>query len=186
MAHRTVQPPDEDTSKFEEVLSHLREEFEGRPDELIPMLQAAQKALRYLPEKALLEVARLAKLPAATVFGVATFYEQFRFHPMGRHTVRVCRGTACHVKGADRILSDIHMQFRVVPGETSPDRSFTLETVACFGSCAMAPVVLVDDSVKGRMNPSRTRKAIQTMTEAEKDSLKEPPTPLNEGNSDEF
>ena len=162
----------QDSPALVQALSAMKEEFDGSPAELIPILQKVQKVLGYLPEKALLEIARWTKLPAATVFGVATFYEQFRFHPMGKHTVRVCRGTACHVKGSDRILNDIETQFKILPGQTSSDRLFTLETVACFGSCALAPVVVLDASVKGRMNPSETRKIIQQIQETEQ----EPPT----------
>jgi NADH:ubiquinone oxidoreductase subunit E len=105
-------------------------------------------------------IARLTQSPTAAVYGVATFYEQFRLHPVGQHIVKVCRGTACHVKGADRILNEIESRFQMTPGMTSADRQFTLETVACFGSCAIAPVVVVDDAVKGRMNPGKTRKVL--------------------------
>ena len=142
------------------VVEHLRDElrskFVGKPDEVIPMLQMVQGRLGYLPENALEEIAQLTGRPDASVFGTATFYEQFHLTPVGRHIVRVCRGTACHVKGSDRILQEIRYRFELAPGETSPDRQLTLETVACFGSCAIAPVVVVDDSVKGRMNPAKT------------------------------
>ena len=155
----------EDTPVVEKALSEIQTEFEGRSDELIPMLQRVQRTLGYLPERALVEIAHLTRLPTATVFGVATFYEQFRFHPAGKHIIRVCRGTACHVRGSDRILEDIETRFQLAPGGTSDDRMFTLETVACFGSCALAPVVLVDDSVKGRMNPAKTREALEGIQE---------------------
>lgn len=155
----------EDTPEVEGALSEIKTEFEGRSDELIPMLQRVQRTLGYLPERALVEIAHLTRLPTATVFGVATFYEQFRFHPAGKHIIRVCRGTACHVKGSDRILEDIETRFQLAPGGTSDDRLFTLETVACFGSCALAPVVLVDDSVKGRMNPAKTREVLEGIQE---------------------
>lgn len=155
----------EDTPVVEKALSEIQTEFEGRSDELIPMLQRVQRTLGYLPERALVEIAHLTRLPTATVFGVATFYEQFRFHPVGKHIIRVCRGTACHVRGSDRILEDIETRFELAPGGTSDDRLFTLETVACFGSCALAPVVLVDDSVKGRMNPAKTREVLEGIQE---------------------
>ena len=155
----------EDTPVIEKALSEIKTECEGRSDELIPMLQRVQRTLGYLPERALVEIAHLTRLPTATVFGVATFYEQFRFHPAGKHIIRVCRGTACHVRGSDRILEDIETRFQLAPGGTSDDRLFTLETVACFGSCALAPVVLVDDSVKGRMNPAKTREALEGIQE---------------------
>jgi len=153
----------EDPFEIRQLLMQIRETFQGRPDELIPILQKAQKKLGYLPEKVLLEIARFTKTPAATVFGVATFYEQFRFHPIGKHILRVCRGTACHVRGSDKILDEIKNRLNLKPGETSADRMFTLETVACFGSCALAPVVLVDETVKGRMNPSDTIKTLETI-----------------------
>ena len=155
----------EDTPVVEKALSEIQTEFEGRSDELIPMLQRVQRTLGYLPERALVEIAHLTRLPTATVFGVATFYEQFRFHPAGKHIIRVCRGTACHVRGSDRILEDIETRFQLAPGGTSDDNLFTLETVACFGSCALAPVVLVDDSVKGRMNPAKTREVLEGIQE---------------------
>jgi NADH:ubiquinone oxidoreductase subunit E len=144
-------------------LAEIRERFKGRPEDLIPMLQAIQRALGYLPEGALLEIARLTGIPSATVYGVATFYEQFRLKPVGRHIVKLCRGTACHVKGADRILNELRASFHVEPGETTEDGTFTLETVACFGSCALAPVVVVNETVRGRMSPSKTREALQTL-----------------------
>jgi NADH-quinone oxidoreductase subunit E len=142
-----------------------RDRYVRKPEELIPMLQTIQKSLGYLPEYALLDLARLTRMPAAAVFGVATFYEQFRMTPGGRHTVRLCRGTACHVRGAERILNDVESAYRVKPGETTDDGSFTLETVACFGSCALAPVVVVDGAVKGRMTPAKTCRALEDLIE---------------------
>ncbi|UCF85569.1 MAG: NADH-quinone oxidoreductase subunit NuoE [Desulfobacteraceae bacterium] len=146
-----------DIPQIEESLTEIRKKFEFSSDELIPMLQYVQSKVGYLPEMALLEIASLTKLPSAMVFGVATFYEQFRLKPVGKHIIRVCRGTACHVRGSGRILNDIQKRFKLTSGDTSDDRLFTLETVACFGSCALAPVVVMDDSVNGRMNPSKTR-----------------------------
>lgn len=144
----------------DEVMAEIKETFAGNSDEVIPMLQLAQNRIGYLPQNALEAIAKLAKRPAASVFGVATFYEQFRLIPAGKHVVKVCRGTACHVKGAERILNEISANFHLSPGQTSDDRLFTLETVACFGSCAIAPVVVVDKHVTGRMNPSKTCKAL--------------------------
>jgi NADH-quinone oxidoreductase subunit E len=157
---RHVQASD-DAAQIEASLNEIREKFKFSPDELIPMLQYVQRKLRYLPEMALLEIAHLTKLPPATVFGVATFYTQFRLQPGGKHIVRVCRGTACHVRGSGRILSDIQKRYKLASRDTTDDRLFTLETVACFGSCALAPVVVMDDSVQGRMNPSKTRESLE-------------------------
>ena len=158
----------EDTPEVAKTILEIQREFEGRPDELIPMLQKAQMALGYLPEEILLSIARLTRLPAATVFGVVTFYEQFRLQPVGKHIIRVCRGTACHVRGSDRILRDIQTQFDVAPGQTSEDGQFTLETVACFGSCALAPVMVVDDAVKGRTDPPKARKILEEIQKGAK------------------
>lgn len=148
-------------------VARTRDRFERRPEDLIAMLLTIQRGLGYLPESVLLEVARLTKLPAATVYGVATFYEQFRLHPCGRHMVKVCRGTACHVRGGDRILNDVRATFHVEPGQTTDDGVFTLETVACFGSCALAPVVVVDETVRGRMTAPRARAALERLEEGE-------------------
>jgi len=149
----------------------IRDRFERRPEDLIAMLLTIQRGLGYLPENALLEVARLTHLPTAAVYGVATFYEQFRLNPCGRHVVRVCRGTACHVRGGDRILRDVQAAYHVKPGETTDDGLFTLETVACCGSCALAPVVVVDGVVMGRMTMARTRAALERLDEAAQPSI---------------
>lgn len=144
-------------------VARIRDRFERRREDLIAMLLTIQRGLGYLPEDALLDVARLTRLPVSAVYGVATFYEQFRLDPCGRHVVKVCRGTACHVRGGDRILRELRTAFRIEPGETTDDNLFTLETVACFGSCALAPVVVIDDTVMGRMTPYRTRAALERL-----------------------
>lgn len=151
----------EHNAELEERLAEILREFEGRPQELIPMLQRTQRALGYLPEGALLEIAGLTRLPAARVYGVATFYAQFRLEPVGEHIIKVCRGTACHVSGSDVILEDIQNCLNVAPGGTTEDKLFTLETVACFGCCALAPVVVVDDLVYGLMTPAKTRDLLE-------------------------
>lgn len=143
------------------VLSGFQNSYAGRPDELIPMLQSIQKVLGYLPEAALLEIAHMTKVPAASVFGVATFYSQFRLQPVGKHTIKICTGTACHVRGSHRILNDVEKRLRVKSSGTTNDRLFTLQTVACFGACALAPVVVVNESVSGRMTPSKTLRIVE-------------------------
>lgn len=160
-----LKPLPEDLQQVNEIIREFQHDFAGKRDEMIPMLQMVQKRLGYIPEPALEAIARLTKTPAAAVYGVATFYEQFRLHPVGKHIVKVCRGTACHVKGAGRILKEIDTRFHMTPGKTSEDRMFTLETVACFGSCAIAPVVVVDDTVKGRMNPAKTSKVMNDVSQ---------------------
>jgi NADH-quinone oxidoreductase subunit E len=151
--------------------SEILHKHEGRADNLIPLLQRVQRMLGYLPEWALLEISDYVAMPSAKVFGVATFYSQFRLQPVGEHIIRVCRGTACHVRGSNRILKEIQSHLRVLPGETTKDRLFTLETVACFGSCALAPVTVVDDTVYGRMNPSKVLALLQSLREEARESF---------------
>jgi NADH:ubiquinone oxidoreductase subunit E len=159
---------DESPLEFEDQLNEIIKKIDGRPEDLIPVLQRVQAALGYLPEKALLEIAYKMALPSAKVFGVATFYTQFRLKPVGKHIIRVCRGTACHVRGSGRILKGIQAQLKVAPGETTKDRLFTLETVACFGSCALAPVLVIDEAVHGRMNSSKAQKFLDQIREEER------------------
>jgi NADH-quinone oxidoreductase subunit E len=162
--------PAERMEEIEGLFAEIRKEFKGRADELIPMLQRVQRALGFLPEQALLEIARLTRLSAARVFGTATFYAQFRFQPVGKNIVRVCRGTACHVKGSNRILETIEEHLQVTPGQITPDGLFTIETVACFGSCALAPIMVVNDSVYGSLNRSRALKLLDEIRVREEGS----------------
>jgi len=122
---------------------------------LIPMLQEAQERFGYLPEEAMRKFARYLKLPESTVYGVSTFYAQFKLTPTGRRLVKVCRGTACHVRGGARILREVEKRLGIKPGETTSDLEYSLETIACFGSCALAPVMVVDKEVYGRMTTAR-------------------------------
>lgn len=122
---------------------------------LIPVLQQVQGAFGYLPQQAMLEVAHFLKIPEIDVFSVATFYNQFRLTPPGKHSIRVCMGTACHVKGGHITLAAWQRRLKIVPGETTSDREFDLDTVACVGCCVMAPVSVVDKKVEGKVNPTR-------------------------------
>ena len=137
--------------KLSEILSH----HSGKEEELIPILQEVQEQLGYLPLEAMLQVARFLQVPESTVFGVGTFYAQFKFFPTGKKKVRLCRGTACHVRGAPRILEEVEKYLGIRQGETTDDLEYSLETIACFGSCALAPVMVVDDNVYGRMTPKK-------------------------------
>lgn len=139
----------------EERLSEVLSSYQGREDELIPILQRVQQDFGYLPEGAMKRIAKFLKLPESTVFGVGTFYAQFKLHPSGKNIVRVCRGTACHVRGGARILRQVEKELGIKPGETTPDFDYSLETVACFGACALAPVVVLNDNVSGRMTTTK-------------------------------
>jgi NADH-quinone oxidoreductase subunit E len=128
---------------------------------LIPLLQRTQELYGYLPVYAMEEIARAAGLSSAEVYGVATFYSQFSFSPKGRHTVKVCHGTACHVNGAESIDTALKTELGVESGETTRDNLFTVERVACLGCCSLAPVVMVDKQVEGRLNWARLLKTIK-------------------------
>ena len=122
---------------------------------LIPILQQIQASLGYLPEGAMSEIARFLNIAEVEVYSVATFYNQFRLTPPGKHSIRVCMGTACHVKGGHITLAAWQRRLKIEPGETTPDREFDLDTVACVGCCAMAPVTVVDKKVEAKADPTK-------------------------------
>lgn len=129
--------------------------FDRRRDNLIPMLQQIQEKHSYLPAKAMGMVAEHLEISSSEVYGVASFYNQFRFHPPGRHQIKVCMGTACHVVGSDIILENFERKLGIREGETTPDREFSIESVACVGCCALAPVTVVDETTHSHMAPSK-------------------------------
>ena len=132
---------------------------EASQDALIPILQRVQEAEGYLSQEAIAAIGRHLGLPASKIYGVATFYNQFRFKPRGRHHLIVCRGTACHVKGSAKVLDEISHELDLAPGDTTRDGAFSLETVACMGACGLAPVVNVD----GEFHASSTPKTVARM-----------------------
>lgn len=140
------------------LLNQLRgrlADFGKERSRLLPILQMMQETLSYLPEEAIHMTAEHLDISPSEVFGVATFYNQFKFNPPGKYPLRVCLGTACHVKGGDIILENFERKLDIREGETTPDREFSLERVACVGCCALAPVALVGDAVHGHMAPSK-------------------------------
>jgi NADH-quinone oxidoreductase subunit E len=136
------------------------EPYRGHKEALIPVLQKVQGELGYLPEEAVTEIAHFLGISRSEIYGVASFYAQFRFEKQGEHTVKVCQGTACHVRGSRRILEAVMQQLGIQPGGTTEDYKFSLERVACFGSCALAPVMVVDKKVYGRMNTTKAREIL--------------------------
>ena len=135
--------------------------YRGQRGATIPVLQKAQEVLGYLPEDAIAEVATLLGMSKNEVYGVATFYAQFRFEKQGEHTVKVCQGTACYVQGGRRILDAVEDELKLPQGKTTtPDYKFTLETVACFGACALAPVMVVDNIVHSKLTPAKAREIL--------------------------
>lgn len=147
-------------TEIKEKLGDIFSHYSGKREELIPILQEAQEYFSYLPIEVMQEIARFLKIPESAVFGVSTFYAQFKFNPTGRKKVKLCRGTACHVRGASRILDEVVKRLGIKPGETSDDLEYSLETIACFGSCALAPVIVVDNNVYGRMTPKKVGEII--------------------------
>ncbi|MFO7760622.1 MAG: NAD(P)H-dependent oxidoreductase subunit E [Dissulfuribacterales bacterium] len=143
-----------------ERLNKLLAIFEGEGGELISILQRVQEEFSYLPEEAMLSIADFLKLPPSQVFSVATFYDNFYLTRRGDHLVSVCQGTACHVLGARDILETAEKCLKIKTGQTTPDYKYSLERVACLGSCALAPVVLVDDQVHSKMTIKETKKLL--------------------------
>jgi NADH:ubiquinone oxidoreductase subunit E len=133
-------------------------------DSLIPILQQIQDAYGYLPADILLEVSKQTGLAASQIYGVATFYKQFHLVPHGRHTIKCCRGTACHVKGGREILNTIKRELKIEEGQTTEDFRFTFETVACLGTCFLAPVVMVNKDYYGHMTRDKVRSVINKYT----------------------
>ena len=132
-----------------------------REGALIPILQEVQERFGYLPERSMAEVARFLRISPGELYGVATFYAQFRFSPPGETTVRVCQGTACHVRGAKRILEEVETALGVKAGGTTADGKYSLERIACFGACSLAPVIVVGNAVYGRLSPTKVKKLIK-------------------------
>lgn len=130
---------------------------------LVPVLQATQESYGYLPRPALEAIAKALRLPLAEVFGVATFYAQFHLTPRGEHIIRICHGTACHVRGSSEITDVIVGELGVDVGETSDDLRFTIESVACVGCCGLAPVVLVDGETHGSLSAHGARKIVSKL-----------------------
>jgi NADH-quinone oxidoreductase subunit E len=136
-------------------LDDILSDYTRDSSDLIPILQAAQERFGYLPEEIMVGIAKFLKLPPSAVYGVSTFYAQFKLTPTGKRTVKVCRGTACHVRGADRILQEIEKKLNIKPGETTEDLEYSLETVACIGACALAPTIVINEDVHGKMTTKK-------------------------------
>jgi NADH:ubiquinone oxidoreductase subunit E len=150
-------PESLDLSKMDELLSHYR----GEKGALIPVLQEAQNIYGYLPEEVLRRISRTLNVPLSKIYGVITFYAQFYLTPRGKHVVKSCQGTACHVRGAKGVLDSLCRELKVEPGGTTGDLNFTLETVACVGTCFLAPVIMIDADYYGKLTPKRAVDALK-------------------------
>jgi NADH-quinone oxidoreductase subunit E len=145
----------DDVSEIRERTRKIVARLQSAQANLIPILQQIQSELGYLPLEAMLEVALFLSIPEVDVYSVATFYNQFRLTPPGKHSIKVCMGTACHIKGGHIALAAWQRRLNIGPGETTADREFDLDTVACVGCCAMAPVTVVDHKVEAKADPTR-------------------------------
>ena len=145
---------------MEECLAELLAPYRGERGALIPVLQRVQGEFGYISEDAVSEIGHVLALSQSEVYGVATFYAQFRFTRPGEHTIKICQGTACHVRGGARILDTVKQELGVKPGETTADYKFSLERVACFGCCALSPVMVVDNTVHSRMTPTKAKQVL--------------------------
>ncbi len=138
-------------------------DHQNRPDQLIGILQDVQTHYRYLPEAPLKQVSTLLNIPLAQIFSVATFFSAFSLTPRGEKVVNVCMGTACHVRGAQRLLEELERGFGVGAGETTTDKKVTLETVNCVGCCALGPVIVVNEDYHGKMDGTKTAALIDEL-----------------------
>jgi NADH-quinone oxidoreductase subunit E len=145
----------EERAKVKQQIRRILNRFGRKKGNLIPILQKVQGKLGYLPRKAMLEIAKFLDIPEMDVYSVATFYNQFRLKPPGKHSIRVCLGTACHMKGGYITLDAWRRRLNIDRGQTTPDREFDLDTVACVGCCVMAPVTVVDDKPEGKVEPTK-------------------------------
>jgi NADH-quinone oxidoreductase subunit E len=146
---------------------------EGDPGALIPLLQSAQETYGFVSEQSIDYISHITGIPAADIYGVVTFYAQFRTKPLGKHVIRVCNGTACHVNGAKPIYDTLSDELGIVYEETTDDGMFSLISVACIGCCSLAPVIVIDDETYGRLDPPKLRKIIKRYKRRAKEALKE-------------
>ncbi len=148
-------------------LMPLIEKYKNKKGNLIPLLQGTQNIYGYIPKKAFLKISEETGLKLSDMYGVATFYAQFRLKPVGKHIIRVCHGTACHVQNATQISEDISEELKVKDGETTEDSIFTLESVACLGCCSLAPVMMISDETYGKLTGSKAVKIVKDIRRKE-------------------
>jgi NADH-quinone oxidoreductase subunit E len=150
----------------EDKMTIIFSSHRGEKQELIPILQETQEQFRYLPAAAMKEIAGFLHIPESTVYGVSTFYAQFKLTPLGKKIIRVCRGTACHVRGASKVLTELENRLGIKAGETTDDLEYTLETVACIGACALAPTMTIGGETYGKMTPNKVAEVLGGQSKA--------------------
>ncbi len=159
--------------KDQEKFTYRLWRYAGAPGELIPLLQSAQDHFGYIPRRAISYISSVTGIPESDVYGVITFYSQFRLQPMGKYVVRACAGTACHVSGSKTIIETIEDELGIEVGDTTEDGLFTLNTVACIGCCSLAPVIMVNDDTHGRLTPASVRKLLREYRRREEAARRE-------------
>ena len=152
---------------MEEGLEEILTLYRGERGALIPVLQKVQESLGYLPQEAITQIAKFLRVPESEIFGVLSFYAQFRTTPVGRNRVMVCRGTACHVRGGEGVLAAVERALGVKEEESTPDMEYSLETVACIGACALAPTMMINKSAHGRLTPAKVVEVFSQGTKGE-------------------
>ena len=159
--------------KDQEKFTYRLWRYDGAPGELIPLLQSAQDHFGYIPRRAMSYISSVTGISESDIYGVITFYSQFRLQPMGKYVVRACAGTACHVSGAKAIIETIEDELGVEVGDTTEDGLFTLNTVACIGCCSLAPVIMINDDTHGNLTPSSLRKLLREYRRKEEAAQRE-------------
>ncbi|PPD59024.1 complex I 24 kDa subunit family protein [Dehalogenimonas etheniformans] len=150
-----------DTKSYAEVVNTILAKYEQDAAMLVGILQDIQSELNYLPRECLVMVGEELDIPLSRVYSVATFFKAFSLKPRGRHSLHVCMGTACHVRGAEKVLDKLQTELCLCAGETSPDMKFTLETVNCVGACALGPVVVVDGEYAGQVTTDKVKSILE-------------------------
>ena len=146
---------------YTEKVDSLIDSYADKKEELISLLQDIEAEFNYLPQDVLVRVSQKLDIPLSQVFSVATFFKAFTLKPRGRHLVTVCLGTACHVRGGQRLVDKLERDYGIKPGETTEDMRFTLETVNCLGCCALGPVVVVDGKYESQMNADKLDRVLR-------------------------
>ena len=154
-----------DSAKVKEQLREILARYKGERVELIHILEEVQEQLGYLPKEALLQIADFVHTPASAIFGVATFYNRFRFTPIGRHPIRICMGTACHLQGGSLVMEALERELEIKVGGVTPDEEFSLDRIACVGCCVLAPVIVIDREVSPKMTPFKVEEVLAGLKE---------------------
>ena len=164
IARISTKTPEQEASNTDlDLLNPLIEKFRDKKGKLIPLLQGTQDIFGYIPREAFLKISEETGLDLSDMYGVATFYAQFRLNPVGKHIVKVCHGTACHVQNANEVTESLQDALKIKDGETTGDGLFTLESVACLGCCSLAPVMMIGDETYGKLDGKQAVKIVKNI-----------------------